>query len=325
MRDDFKVAVCIVTYNQENYIGQAIESVLNQHTDFEVTIFVGNDSSTDTTMQVVEDYANKYPNKIRLLCTERNLGIVGNTYNVFRCIFDDESYRYVAMLDGDDWWSDENKLQKQVDFMEINQDYAFVFSRIAIYNQNTNKIRHTKPKEIQGGNLFPILMRIAIPNCTVLHRRKFLENIDWESILNLNLLSCDYVTNVWMANQGKVGYIDDETAVWRRGGGTVSSPLSREKALNYIDHEIRQSLWLAKVFSNTPYSYFTVDKGEKHRNNSIWQLAISRKDYALLKIVDFDVLDKPKPLYAYNSLFFIVYVYVIKKIKTAIKLLGSKL
>ena len=274
MRDDFKVAVCIVTYNQENYIGQAIDSVLSQCTDFDVTIFVGNDSSTDTTMQVVEDYANKYPNKIRLLCTERNLGIVGNTYNVFRCIFDDESYRYVAMLDGDDWWSCENKLQKQIDFLEAHSDYAFVYARIATYNQYTHKITHSKPSNIEGGDLFPVLMRLCIPNCTVVHRTEFLRRIDWSAILKLNLLSCDYSTNVLMASQGKVGFLNEELAVWRRGGGTVSSPLSREKTLRYIEHEVRQGLWLASVFPNSPYSKFTLREADKHRNMSMWNIAI---------------------------------------------------
>lgn len=320
MRNDFKVAVCLVTYNQEKYIAQALESALEQQTDFPITIFVGNDSSTDATLQIVEAYVNKYPDKICVLCTERNLGIVGNTYNVFKRIFID-GYQYVAMLDGDDWWSDINKLQKQIDFLERHKDYSFVFSRVAIYNQNTHKITHSKPSNTKGGALFLDLMHIAIPNCTVVHRVDFLKKIDWKAILDLNLLSCDYVTNVWMASQGNVGFIDEEFAVWRRGCGTVSSSKDKLKAIKYIDHEIRQGLWLANVFPNTPYADFTQQEAEKHRNYSIWNLAISRKDYILMGMVDFDVLECKKPYYVSSRLLFMSYVYVFKKMRTAFELL----
>ena len=323
MENDFKVAVCLVTYNQEKYICQAIDSILKQKTDFHVAIFVGDDCSTDQTSSMLEKYQLLYPNRFFVLRTEKNVGVVVNTYNVFKEIFLNHEYRYVAMLDGDDWWSDDNKLQKQVDFMEANKEYAFVFTRTAVYNDKTKKYIHSQPCTLQGGNLFPDLMHVGIPNCTVMHRIEFLKRINYDEILSLKLLSCDYATNVCMASLGLVGFINDETAVWRRIGNTLSSPSTREKLLNYIDHEIRQSIWLAKKFSKTPYENFTDDEARKHRNNSIWQFALSRKDYVLLKMVDFNVLDKSKPFYARSYLFFLVYVYIVKKLRTVSKCLKS--
>lgn len=325
MESNFKVAVCLVTYNQEKYISQAIDSILKQKTNFPVTIFVGDDCSKDKTPCVLEKYQLQYPGRFCVLRTGKNVGVVENTYNVFKEIFLNSDYRYVAMLDGDDWWCDENKLQKQVDFMEANSDYAFVFTRIAVYNEKNKRYTHSKSSTLKSGNLFHTLMHLGIPNCTVLHRVEFLKRVDWQEILSLNLLSCDYATNVCMASQGKVGYIDDETAVWRRCVNTVSSPSTREKALKYIDHEVRQGLWLAKIYPKTPYGDFTLNEAEMHRNNSIWQLALSRKDYVLLRMVDFNLLNKPRPLYANNYLFFICYVYIIKKIRTVFKLLRSKI
>lgn len=324
--EDFKVACCVVTYNQEHYISQALDSILAQQTDFPVDIIVGNDCSTDNTTAILTNYAAQYDNIVVLNATE-NGGIVRNTVNVFRYIFEHEEYKYVAMLDGDDWWCDNQKLQLQVEYMEKHPDYSFIFTRCGTFSEKTQTVHHSKPANVdRGGQIFPILMRMGISNCTILHRTQMLRNINWEELIEQNLFSCDYPTNVFMAVQGPVGFLDRETAIWRRTGNTVSSPATIEKALTYCEHEIRQGRYLAEKFPNTPYANFTKVEQERHRQQRRYELALANTNYDLLTTIDWNYVGSGiKPWYAYNRLSFMIYKYIIKKCITLFKIIKIQL
>jgi len=95
------IAICIVTYNHEQYIAQALDSVLAQKTEVPVKIFIGEDGSTDNTLNICKEYKIKYPDRIELLERKQNLGLVKNTLDIFSRIRRD-GYKYIAMLDGDD-------------------------------------------------------------------------------------------------------------------------------------------------------------------------------------------------------------------------------
>ena len=114
------IGVCIVTYNQEQYIAQAIDSVLMQvDCGHRVVAYIGNDCSTDKTAEICRQYAMKYPEHIVFVDNEKNLGLVGNTMNLLD-IMRKDGCNYIAMLDGDDYWCDDHKLQKQMDYMCTN-------------------------------------------------------------------------------------------------------------------------------------------------------------------------------------------------------------
>ncbi|UCG42192.1 MAG: glycosyltransferase family 2 protein [candidate division WOR-3 bacterium] len=116
------VSVAMITYNHERYVAQAIESVLMQETAFDYEVIIGEDCSTDGTRGIVADYSRKYPGRIRPLLHERNMGLHG--MNNFIATLKACRGKYVAMLEGDDYWTDSMKLQKQVDFLERNSDFA---------------------------------------------------------------------------------------------------------------------------------------------------------------------------------------------------------
>jgi glycosyltransferase involved in cell wall biosynthesis len=118
--DNTWLAVWMVTYNHEEFIAQAIESVLNQVTTFPVKLFIGEDFSTDNTRSICRDYQSKYPEKIVLLLHDRNIGAVKNAAAVYREVFGSNA-PYVAMLEGDDLWTNPKKLQTQVDFMKTHK------------------------------------------------------------------------------------------------------------------------------------------------------------------------------------------------------------
>lgn len=122
MKEDpaISVSVLMVTYNHENFISHAIESVLMQKTSFPFELVIGEDCSTDKTREIVIRYAQNYPLIVKALLPPMNLGIRQNSLNTFK----ECKGKYLAFLDGDDYWTDSNKLQKQVDFLEANPDYS---------------------------------------------------------------------------------------------------------------------------------------------------------------------------------------------------------
>jgi glycosyltransferase involved in cell wall biosynthesis len=125
------VSVWITTYNHENYIAEAIEGVLRQVTTFDYEIVIGEDCSDDNTRAIVIAYRDKYPDKIRLFLPPKNIGMNPMFYATYPLC----TGKYIAWLDGDDYWTSSDKLQKQVDFLERNPDRVMCFHRIRMVNE----------------------------------------------------------------------------------------------------------------------------------------------------------------------------------------------
>ena len=110
----------MITFNHERFIAQAINSALEQKTTFTVEIVISDDCSTDKTGEIIKEFAQKYPDKIRAELHDKNLGASNNAlYTLSMCYGE-----YIALLEGDDYWTDPFKLQKQIDFLEANKSYS---------------------------------------------------------------------------------------------------------------------------------------------------------------------------------------------------------
>jgi glycosyltransferase involved in cell wall biosynthesis len=120
------ISVWITAYNHEQFITQAIESVLMQQTTFTYEVVIGEDCSTDGTRDIVLNYKAQYPNKIRLLLPETNLGMIPMTKASYALC----TGRYIAWLDGDDYWTDPHKLQQQVEFLEAHPTFSLCFHKV---------------------------------------------------------------------------------------------------------------------------------------------------------------------------------------------------
>src|SRR5690606_37807476 len=122
------VSVCVQTYNQEHYIKQCLEGILMQQTTFPFEIILGEDESNDGTREICKQYAAQYPDKIKLFLRSRKdvIYINGNPTGRFNFIENLKacSGKYIALCEGDDYWTDPLKLQKQVDFLESNKEYV---------------------------------------------------------------------------------------------------------------------------------------------------------------------------------------------------------
>ena len=130
------VSICMNTFQHENFIGKAIDGVLMQRTNFSFEILIGEDGSKDCTRVICEEYAEKYPDKIKLLPNDRKYGQNANLSRTIQAC----SGKYIALCEGDDFWTDPFKLQKQIDFLEQHGDHVMCFHKINSVDEHGNML-----------------------------------------------------------------------------------------------------------------------------------------------------------------------------------------
>ncbi len=235
-----KVCVLMITYNHAPYIAEAIESVLAQQTDFQVELIVGEDCSTDNTREIVSSYAQRFPSRIKAIFNQKNLG-AGN----FKSVYNSADGDYLALLEGDDYWTDPLKLKKQVDFMEKNSDCAIAFHNVIVSNQNKDiapQLWHAAGTMNPRYSLKNLLNGNFIQTCSVLYRRKNLPVLpDWILTTPMG----DWPLHILHAEKGLLGYIDEVMAVYRvtDTGTWVNKPLEFRveqsiRAIKIIDQSL---------------------------------------------------------------------------------------
>ncbi len=208
------LSVCLITYNHVNYIEQAIEGVLMQQVDFSFELVIADDFSTDGTRELLLEYQKKYPERIRLILQNSNVGAYQNWKDL---IFYPRS-KYIAYFEGDDYWTDSDKLQKQVDFLEANDDFAICFHRVyelaegkapELSNLNTSINQETYTiNDIAKGNF------MYTPS--VIFRNRFLKEFpSWMKDSPIG----DYPLHMLNAQYGKIKYFPDIMAVYRKHAG----------------------------------------------------------------------------------------------------------
>lgn len=205
------VSIFMLTYNQEEFIGQAIEGVLMQKTNFPIQLVIGEDFSKDRTRKLCEKYAMENPTKIKLLPSKKNYGLINNFIRTYK----ECDGEYIAICDGDDYWIDSLKLQKQVDFLENNLDYNIVFTSFKfLFPDGRIHVKdYRKVKESSSFN--DLVFENYISSVTAVFRNKKTKN-DFPAWLS----DCpygDWPLYLWATKEGsKIKFLEDETAVYRK-------------------------------------------------------------------------------------------------------------
>lgn len=137
-----KLSVAFMTYNHDKYVRQALKSIMDQKTDFDIEIVVGEDCSTDHTRDIIREFDEQYPGKFRLLFREKNLGRA--TLNTYQTSMECRG-QYIAYLQGDDYWTDDHKLQKQVNFLDDHPEYEACTHTNIIVDENGRDITSEIP------------------------------------------------------------------------------------------------------------------------------------------------------------------------------------
>jgi glycosyltransferase involved in cell wall biosynthesis len=238
--DQPTVSVALITYNHEQFIAQAIESVLMQETAVGVELVIGEDYSTDGTRRIVQAYARKYPNVIRALLPEKNLGMARNYEAVRRAC----RGKYIAWLEGDDYWRTPQKLQKQVALMEANPHYSMCGTKTQFVTTSSDGAEKDAGVLEPAGlkpeyNLPDFLTGYLMHTSSMLLRREFLEFPEW---LNDVVMLRDACVFALYAEKGPVGYLSDVVSCYRIHPGGIWTTKSaahqlqcNQKAIDLLD------------------------------------------------------------------------------------------
>lgn len=221
-----KVSVSITTYNHEPFVAQALDSVLIQETDFDYEVLVGEDDSSDRTREIVRTYKEKYPDRIRLFLNDREnvIYIDGRPTGRWNFINNLKHARgqYVALLEGDDYWTSPHKLQKQADFLDAHPACTLCFHpvRKVWVDENRQKLFAPTPRQAVY-TLEDLLERNFVATCSVLFRGGLFDefpNWFWD------MPAGDLPLHVLNAQHGDIGCLDDVMAVHRIHSGGMWSP-----------------------------------------------------------------------------------------------------
>lgn len=246
------VSVVCATYNQEAYIRQCLEGIMMQKTSFSFEVLINDDASTDNTASIIKEFEIKYPKHIKPIYQKENQyskGIkIDPNYNIPRA-----QGKYIAMCEGDDYWIDELKLQKQFDFMENHPECTMCFHNAEIENNLKDKtISHIQieDREYFSNELFS---NWIVPTASMFFRKDFL---DFKILTNNNILNGDLIYILLAAERGKVYGLSEKMSTYRmhEEGVTWNPTVNFIRARKYPAH----FLFIKKTF--TKISNKTINK-----------------------------------------------------------------
>ncbi len=217
MNNDILVSIAMLTYNHEKYIKESIDSVINQNVNFRYEIVIGDDASLDNTQAILKDYQREYPDKIKLILRKNNIGPTKNFHDILmHC-----RGKYIATLEGDDFWSDENKLNIQTKFLESNWDFVAV-------SHSCNTFDQDKKVYINGGTYFyendhdygfNDFKHIQFPGhtSTMLYKNIFLDKTkDYSILYNADKYTADRTIVLLLVLEGKIFCIGKTMSTYRK-------------------------------------------------------------------------------------------------------------
>lgn len=247
---DIIVSVFVLTYNQENYIEQTLLSILNQKTNFEFEIVIGEDHSTDNTLKIIRSYQKRYQN-IKVITSNENVGLINN----FNRTIKNCRGKFIAICDGDDFWIDDFKLQKQVDFLEENKNYKIVGSNLNyLYKDGTLK-RAVKNKVGLTYTFKDLIFRNLVPSVTAMfYNTQFIEPLPkWI----LKYPYGDWITYLWtIKDEGLVYLLEDITAVYRVDVGVSYKIRKTPSQISQVNLEIVNDIFNDSNFGSKKEDIF---------------------------------------------------------------------
>ena len=254
------ISVIVCTYNQQSTIGRTLESILSQKCHMPFEIVIGNDASTDGTESVCREYAERYPQTIRLFNNEKNKGLIDNYYD---CLLETRG-EFISEIAGDDFWTDDLKLEKELQILEENHDVTLVHTNWQYFDEASSSTcpspekRFTKPLTDGSEMLEAIITQTHSPvihMCTAMYRKniviKAYEN-DTYLFRNKDFGCEDLQVCFTCAREGKIAYIDDVTLSYSINNNSISGNEDFARQFDFVQKTTSLSRYLTnKYFHNT--------------------------------------------------------------------------
>jgi len=202
------VSICCITYNQEKYIRDTIEGFLLQKTSFPIEIIIHDDCSTDNTANIIKEYVNKYPEIIKPIYQKENQYSLG--VKIFPIVFSCSKGKYIAICEGDDYWIDPNKLQRQTEYLEANSDYVLVSENSIFHNMINETKKNFSESPERDIDILDLLRERQFATASVLFR-----NLG-EDLYYGGDASGDTILWCHLSKFGRIRYMENVSSVYRR-------------------------------------------------------------------------------------------------------------
>jgi glycosyltransferase involved in cell wall biosynthesis len=232
IENNILISICMITYNHEKYILDALNGIFKQKFNFNCELIIYDDCSSDNTENIINDHLKLNKNKLLSIIFKKNTSNIGFSRNFYSSLVSCKG-KYIAFCEGDDYWTDPFKLDKQINFLEENREYNLCYHDVLILNQqgifSKDFINKTNKKETTNYDL--AVWGNYIHTCSVVVRNNnSLEQFDTE----INI--CDYIIYLQFVNDGKIMKIEETMSVYRYGNGIWSSSSNRKKQKFIIDN-----------------------------------------------------------------------------------------
>ena len=296
------VAISCLVYNHEPYLRDCFEGFVMQKTNFRFVAIVHEDCSTDNSAAIIREYEAKYPDIFRPIYETENQWhkMDGSLDRIMNAAIDATGAKYIAMCEGDDYWTDPYKLQKQVDFLEEHSDYSMCCHGADVLNETSRKIdcecEHMTTREYFPDDAFPTWQ---IPTASIVYRHQVVEQ--YPLINSKDFLAGDVVLILKCMHIGRVWGFAEHMSVYRMNPGGATS-----KSLD-LTGQLRLCLHYKALIKNFPkidtdychryiamtyYTNFRNAKGFKTKMKSLWIAINNRPSYVLRKV--FKIKAKPR-------------------------------
>lgn len=277
---EINVSVYITTYNHEKYLKYALDSVLMQQVNFNMEVLVGDDASTDRTTSIMREYEKKYPGIFTMIYREKNMYRDPNAIGNGRDLLEKCKGKYIIGLEGDDYWTDPYKLQKQFDFLENNPDYIAVAHNTTVVDQNNNPLEEAYPEcKDDEYTIDHFLCGVFPGQYTTMMCRNYIKdtNIN-DSIMNRKLVPGDRLRAFVLCSYGKIKCIQETMSAYRHvtlGGSSYSATYKfdygkwknyykqlmeyalEERAIPEKNKLVAQVLYIETLFSGIKNNYIS--------------------------------------------------------------------
>ncbi len=304
------ISVVLCSYNRAEYIGRAIDSVLNQKTEFSYEIIIGDDASTDDSAEILMSYQQKYPEIFTIILHQKNNGAGSNWAQLIQI----SKAKYIALCDDDDYWHDENKLQLQVKLLENDKAIGLVHTDFRYFFPSKNKFKEIKINNKVRESLFHSLFdgEYLIINSTVVFRRELIEKyVNLEDYKKYNFPTQDWVTWMQIAKYTKFEHIPVLTSTYCVSNESVTRTRDFDALAERYEREKMMYQYICEKFSDE-LIYDTV-RWEQYVYKIFLAFSYNVRDFERAKFYAKKLHNKSiKVLFSQNILLFKLFIFIKK-------------